>query len=120
MGDNSGQQVVPKGRNDWLAALAVYLDRRVIAILFLGFSSGLPLVLTLGTLQAWLDESDVTKTVIGLFALVGLPYSIKFLWAPIIDRLNLPLLTPVLGRRRGWAILTQLALMAAVIGLGHS
>jgi PAT family beta-lactamase induction signal transducer AmpG len=105
---------------DWWGALRVYLEPRVLAILFLGFSSGLPLLLTLSTLSIWLKEAGVDKTTIGLFALVGLPYSIKFLWAPLIDRLRLPLLTAWLGRRRGWAVLTQVALMAGVVGLGQS
>jgi PAT family beta-lactamase induction signal transducer AmpG len=102
----------------WLEAAAVYRDRRMAAILCLGFSSGLPLALTGSTLSIWLAEAGVTKTTIGLFALVGLPYTVKFLWAPAIDRLRLPLLTRWLGRRRGWAILSQIALMAALFGLG--
>jgi PAT family beta-lactamase induction signal transducer AmpG len=104
----------------WLAASRVYTDRRVIAILFLGFSSGLPLLLTFSTLSIWLKESGISKTEIGLFALVGLPYSIKFLWAPLIDRLPLPLLTRLLGRRRGWTVFTQLGLVAGIVGLGAS
>ena len=104
----------------WLAAAAVYREPRVIAILFLGFSSGLPLLLTLSTLSIWLKEEGVTKTTIGVFALVGLPYALKFLWSPLIDRVPVPLLTPLLGRRRGWAILTQLVLMLAIVGLGST
>jgi len=106
------------GWRSWAQAARVYTDRRVIAILFLGFSSGLPLLLTLSTLSVWLKEDGVSKTSIGLFALVGLPYTIKFLWAPLIDRMTVPVLTGMLGRRRGWAVLTQLALMVAMIGLG--
>ena len=100
--------------------MRVYTDRRVIAILFLGFSSGMPLLLTFSTLSIWLAEEGISKTAIGLFALVGMPYSLKFIWAPLIDRLPLPLLTRWLGRRRGWAILTQLALMVGIIGLGSN
>ncbi len=102
----------------WLEAAAVYGDRRIVAILFLGFSSGLPLALTTGTLAIWLAREGVDKTTIGLFALVGLPYTLKFLWAPLIDRVRLPLLTRGLGRRRGWLIMTQLVLMAAILALG--
>lgn len=102
----------------WRAALAVYGDRRMAAILVLGFSSGLPLALTGATLATWLATQGVSKTAIGLFALVGLPYTLKFLWAPAIDGLRLPLLTRWLGRRRGWMILTQLCLMAAILVLG--
>ena len=106
------------GGQSWLAAVRVYTDRRVIAILFLGFSSGMPLLLTFSTLSIWLAEEGISKTTIGLFALVGMPYSLKFIWAPLIDRLHLPLLTRWLGRRRGWAILTQVALMIGITGLG--
>jgi PAT family beta-lactamase induction signal transducer AmpG len=101
----------------WLTALSVYRDRRVLAILVLGFASGLPLALTGQTLQAWLKESGVSLQSIGLFALVGVPYTLKFLWAPLIDRLPLPPLTRWLGRRRGWLIFAQLLLMAAIIAL---
>ena len=94
--------------------------RRVIAILFLGFSSGLPLLLTFSTLSVWLTEDGISKTEIGLFALVGLPYSIKFLWAPLIDRLPLPPFTTALGRRRGWCLFTQVMLAIAIVGLGSS
>ncbi len=103
----------------WRAASAVYLDRRLFAILFLGFSSGLPLLLTFSTLSVWLAEAGVTKTAIGLFALVGLPYATKFLWAPLMDRLRLPWLTRRFGRRRGWALVTQAMLMIGVVGLGQ-
>ncbi|MBT3535041.1 MAG: AmpG family muropeptide MFS transporter [Rhodospirillaceae bacterium] len=109
------KQGAPQG---WLAAVRVYSDRRVIAILFLGFSSGMPLLLTFSTLSIWLAEDGISKSTIGLFALVGMPYSLKFIWAPLIDRLHLPLLTRWLGRRRGWAVLTQLALMVGIVGLG--
>ena len=91
--------------SSWAKAASVYLDRRVVAILFLGFSSGLPLALTGATLSVWLVEGGIAKTAIGMFALVGLPYTLKFAWAPLIDRLRLPVLTRLLGRRRGWAVL---------------
>ncbi|MEQ9640416.1 MAG: AmpG family muropeptide MFS transporter [Alphaproteobacteria bacterium] len=104
----------------WRQAAAVYLDGRVIAVGFLGFSSGLPLLLTFSTLSVWLAELGVTKTAIGLFALVGLPYSIKFAWAPLIDRLPLPVLTSMFGRRRGWALATQALLIVAIVGLGQT
>ena len=104
----------------WLAAFAVYRDPRVVAILFLGFSSGLPLLLTLSTLSLWLAREGVDKTTIGLFALAGLPYTLKFAWAPLVDRVRIPVLTRVLGRRRGWLIVTQLVLMASIVGLGST
>ena len=83
---------------------SVYLRRRVLIVFAMGFASGLPLLLTLSTLSLWLAEAGIDKTTIGLFALVGVPYSVKFLWSPVIDRMPLPPLTTVLGRRRGWCI----------------
>lgn len=105
---------------DWLAAFAVYRDPRVLAIAVLGFASGLPLALTGQTLQAWLTESGASLQSIGLFALVGVPYTLKFLWAPLVDRLPLPVLTRWLGRRRGWLIFAQGLLMAAIVALAFS
>ncbi|MBF0161791.1 MAG: AmpG family muropeptide MFS transporter [Magnetococcales bacterium] len=104
----------------WLRACSVYGERRVVAILFLGFSSGLPLALTFSTLSLWLTEEGISKTAIGLFALTGVPYTFKFLWAPLVDQLPIPWLTPRLGRRRSWAILTQIALMLSLFCLGLS
>jgi len=101
----------------FLEALTVYLRPRVLVVLFLGFSSGLPLALTATTLQAWMKTSGVDIRTIGLFAAVGIPYSIKFLWAPLTDAFEVPLLTRMLGRRRAWLILSQLLLIAAVIFL---
>jgi PAT family beta-lactamase induction signal transducer AmpG len=105
-------------KTTWRDAWQVYKDRRVISILFLGFSSGLPLALTFSTLSIWLAESSIDKTTIGLFALAGLPYTIKFAWAPIIDRLPLPGITKLFGRRRGWMLTTQIALMTCITALG--
>jgi MFS transporter, PAT family, beta-lactamase induction signal transducer AmpG len=102
---------------NWLDALSVYRDRRVLAILALGFSSGLPLLLTFSTLSTWLATEGVSRTAIGLFAAVGTPYSLKFLWSPLVDGLRLPLFGR-LGQRRGWAIAVQLLLMGAVLILG--
>ena len=98
-----------------LAALRVYTRPRVAAFLFLGFASGLPLALTGATLAARLERAGVSLTEIGLISLVGLAYSLKFLWAPVVDRVPLPLLTRRLGRRRGWMLLSQLVLVGAVL-----
>lgn len=103
---------------EWLAAARVYLEPRVLLVMALGFSSGLPLLLTLSTLSIWLAEEGVSKTTIGLFALVGAPYTFKFLWAPLIDRMRLPVLTSLLGRRRGWGVLIQFLLAASIVALG--
>jgi PAT family beta-lactamase induction signal transducer AmpG len=101
-------------------ALAVYLKARVLIVLFLGFVSGLPLALSGSTLQVWMKEAGVDLRTIGLFAFAGTPYTIKFLWAPLVDALDIPLLSRRLGRRRGWLVFTQLALMAAVVLLGFA
>ncbi len=106
--------------NRWRKAVAVYREPRLLAVLFMGFSSGLPLPLTVGTLSFWLAQAGVTRTTIGLFALVGVSYNFKFLWSPLIDRLPLPLLTTKLGRRRGWALVIQVALAAAILALGFT
>ncbi len=97
---------------------AVYLQRRVLIVMFLGFSSGLPLALSGSTLLVWMREAGVDLGTIGLFALVGTPYTIKFLWAPLIDALDVPLLSRRLGRRRGWLLLSQFLLIAAIVPLG--
>ncbi|MBM3490467.1 MAG: AmpG family muropeptide MFS transporter [Alphaproteobacteria bacterium] len=89
-------------------------------ILALGFASGLPLALTGSTLSVWLSEAGVSKTTIGIFALLTLPYASKFLWAPAIDRLPLPWFSRRFGRRRGWTLAMQALLAAAVLGLGAS
>lgn len=98
-----------------LAAYAQVLrSRKILLLLFLGFASGLPLALTAGTLQAWLAAEQVGIVAIGWFALVGQPYTYKFLWAPFMDRYALPFL----GRRRGWLLVTQVALAAAIAFMG--
>jgi PAT family beta-lactamase induction signal transducer AmpG len=92
----------------------------MLIILAMGFASGLPLLLTLSTLSYWLSKVGVDKTTIGLFALVGTPYTFKFLWAPIMDQVRLPVLTTLLGRRRSWLVLTQLLLAIAIFTMGLS
>src|SRR5499427_5567986 len=105
-------------RSSLTETLAVYLKPRVLVIMFLGFSSGLPLALSGSTLLVWMTEAGVNLGTIGLFALVGTPYTIKFLWAPLTDALNVPLLARRFGRRRGWLLLSQFLLIAAIIFLG--
>ena len=92
---------------------ALFRDRNLAVILLLGFSSGLPLALTSGTLQAWVTVEGIDLTTIGLLTLVGVPYTWKFLWAPVMDRF----VPPFLGRRRGWLLLTQVALAAGIAGM---
>ena len=105
---------------EWLASLAIYREPRLLAILLMGFSSGLPLALTGATLGIWLAEAGLSLTAIGLFALVGTAYNFKFVWSPIIDRLPLPVLTRLLGRRRGWAVVIQALLGLAIVALGFA
>src|ERR1700748_793706 len=101
----------------WLEAIGVYLKPRVLIVMFLVFSSGLPLALSGATLLVWMREAGVDLATIGLFALVGTPYTVKFLWAPLVDALDVPGLSRVLGRRRAWLILSQLLLIAAIVFL---
>ena len=95
--------------------MAAYTEPRVLQVLALGFSSGLPFLLTYSTLSAWLATNGVHRAAIGTFALVGTPYAFKFLWAPLIDRVPPPL---PLGRRRGWGITIQILLIGAILCLG--
>ncbi len=97
-----------------------YFTRRMGIILLLGFVSGVPLALTASTLAAWLSEAHVDKGVIGLFAAAAIPYTLKFLWAPLMDSLPVPVLTGLLGRRRGWMLATQLLVILALVLLGLS
>jgi len=96
--------------------LSVICSGRMLVTLLMGFSCGLPLLLTITVLQAWMKEEGMDLTVIGLMALVGLPYTVKFLWAPFLDRFTLPFL----GRRRGWLLVSQAALMLSISGLGFT
>jgi PAT family beta-lactamase induction signal transducer AmpG len=104
-------------RASFADAFAVYLRPRVLIVLLLGFSSGLPLALSGSTLLVWMTESGVNLGTIGLFALVGTPYTLKFLWAPVADAIDVPYLSRWLGRRRGWLVFSQLLLMAAIVFL---
>lgn len=111
----------PRERSQRLGeAIRLYTDFRLIIIFFMGFASGLPLALSSATLSFWLAEAGVALATIGLFALVGTPYNVKFFWAPFIDSVPVPLLSRLLGRRRAWMLLIQCFLMAAIAGLGFS
>ncbi|MGD2270583.1 MAG: MFS transporter, partial [Desulfobacterales bacterium] len=96
--------------------VGIILSRRMLVAFVMGFSSGLPLLLTMGVLQAWMKDEGVDLTWIGMITLVQVPYTWKFIWAPFLDRFILPFL----GRRRGWLLIAQLALMTAIAGLGYS
>ena len=96
--------------------LKVICSSRMLVALLMGFSCGLPLLLTISVLQAWMKEEGIDLTVIGMMALVGLPYTLKFLWAPFLDRFTLPFL----GRRRGWLLVAQVSLIFSIAGLGYT
>ena len=102
------------------SVVKVYKSHKVIGILFLGFASGLPFLLTLGTLQAWLAGVGISKTTIGLFALATCPYSLKFLIAPAVDHIKIPFMTQRFGKRRAWILLSQVFLLISLIALGMS
>jgi len=93
--------------------IAAFTSRRILWVLLLGFSSGLPLALTGATMQAWMKSENVDIAVIGVFSLVGLPYTVKYLWSPVMDRF----VPPFLGRRRGWMVITQAALALAIAAM---
>ncbi len=95
------------------SATRVYTQPKMAALLFLGFASGLPFYLTNQTLQAWMTTANVDLTTIGIFSLVGLPYSLKFIWAPLLDRY----VPPFLGRRRGWLVITQVLLLVGIAAM---
>lgn len=110
---------------DWRSALRVYSQPRVLGMLLLGFSAGLPFLLVFSTLSAWLKDANVSRTTIGFFSWIGITYSIKVFWAPIVDRVCLPGLSQLLGQRRSWLLLAQcgiatgLVLMATTTPGGH-
>lgn len=111
-------QSEPQHRTPILTALAVYLRPSVLIIMLLGFSSGLPLALSGETLRVWMADRGVDLGTIGLLSLAGLPYTLKFLWAPVVDAWQVPGLSRRLGRRRAWLVASQLVLMATILFLG--
>ena len=104
----------------WLATFRVYLEPPTLRMLALGFSAGLPLLLVLGTLSFWLREAGVDRTTIGYLSWVGLAYAFKWVWAPLVDRLPIPVLTRLLGRRRSWLLFSQLAIMAGLVAMSFN
>ncbi len=110
----------PEVKPSWGATLRVYLEPPTLRMLALGFAAGLPLLLVLGTLSFRLREAGVDRSTIGHLSWVGLAYAFKWAWAPLVDRLPLPGLHPLLGRRRSWLLLSQLAIMAGLAGMALS
>ncbi len=113
----SAKQDQSQGRVRGWRALQVYLRPRVLIVMALGFASGLPLALSGETLRVWMADRGVDLGAIGLLSLASLPYTLKFLWAPLVDGLDVPVLSRKLGRRRGWLVAAQIALMAAIVFL---
>lgn len=101
----------------WIQALRVYLQRPVMGMVFLGFSAGLPFLLVFSTLTLWLRDVEISRTAIGFFAWVGITYSIKVIWAPVIDRLKLPWLGSLLGQRRSWILCGQIGIAAGLLAM---
>lgn len=105
------------GTASWGEAVRVYSRPQVIAMLFLGFAAGLPLLLVFSTLTAWLRDMEISRSTIGFFGWVGITYSIKVLWAPVVDRLGLPVLTRLLGQRRSWILFGQVGVMLGLVAM---
>lgn len=108
------------GRPSWGETLKVYLEPATLRMLFLGFAAGLPLLLVLGTLSFRLREAGIDRTTIGYLSWVGLAYGFKWVWAPLVDRLPIPLLTRWLGRRRSWLLVAQATVVLGLIGMAMS
>ena len=107
-------------RTGWREALTVYFSPPALRMFFLGFSAGLPLLLVLGTLSFRLREAGIDRATIGFLSWVGLAYAFKWVWAPLVDRLPLPLLNTWLGRRRAWLLLAQVAIVVGLLGMGST
>ena len=104
-------------RPSWLQTLRIYLEPASLRMLTLGFAAGLPLLLVLGTLSFRLREAGIDRSTIGYLSWVGLAYGFKWVWAPLVDRMPIPLLTPLLGRRRSWLLLAQTVVVAGLVGM---
>ncbi|WBY03997.1 MFS transporter [Ramlibacter tataouinensis] len=117
MSDNNPTRPQTSRPAGWISSLRVYLEPAALRMLALGFSAGLPLLLVLGTLSFRLREAGVDLATIGYLSWVGLAYAFKWAWAPLVDRLPLPLLTRLLGRRRSWLLLSQSAIAAGLVGM---
>lgn len=118
MSDTSPTTGIPSApRPSWLQTLRIYLEPASLRMLTLGFSAGLPLLLVLGTLSFRLREAGIDRSTIGYLSWVGLAYGFKWVWAPLVDRMPLPLLTRWLGRRRSWLLLSQLLVVAGLVGM---
>jgi len=108
------------GAVNWRTVCSLYAQPRVLGMLFLGFSAGLPYLLVFSTLSAWLRDEGVANTVIGFFSWVGVTYSIKVFWSPVVDRVPLPWLTRWLGKRRSWMLVAQLGIVGGLLAMANT
>jgi PAT family beta-lactamase induction signal transducer AmpG len=120
MSDNTSTAPRTEAPPSWGQTLRVYTEPATVRMLFLGFSAGLPLLLVLGTLSFWLREAGIDRTTIGFFSWVGLVYGGKWAWAPLVDRLPIPVLSRLLGRRRAWLLLAQALVVGGLVGMALS
>ena len=120
LSDTASTVAEPPARPTWGETLRVYVEPASLRMFALGFSAGLPLLLVLGTLSFRLREAGLDRTTIGYLSWVGLAYAFKWCWAPLVDRLPIPLLTRWLGRRRSWLLLSQFCIMASLVGMALS
>ena len=111
---------VNSAKPSWRQAFKIYLEPASLRMLALGFSAGLPLLLVLGTLSFWLREAGIDRTTIGYLSWVGLAYAFKWTWAPLVDRLPIPLLTRALGRRRSWLLLAQVTIILGLVAMSFN
>lgn len=118
--DASPDAAVAPVKPTWAQTLKVYTEWPTLRMLTLGFSAGLPLLLVLGTLSFWLREAGIDRATIGFLSWVGLAYGFKWCWAPLVDRLPIPLLTRWLGRRRSWLLVSQLTIMGGIVGMAFN
>lgn len=107
-------------KKTWRTAFAVYIQPKVLSMIALGFSAGLPYLLIFSTLSAWLRDEGVERSVIGFFSWVSVTYSVKIIWSPIVDKVRLPIISRFLGQRRSWMLLAQLGIIAGLIGMASA
>ncbi len=119
-GSHGHSAAVHPNRRGWTDAFLVYTQPRVLLVSLFGFSSGLPFLLTGGTLTAWMATANISLTAIGFFSLVSIAYSLKFLWSPVVDRVPLPLLTSWLGRRRAWMLVSQILVLGGIAAMAQT
>jgi PAT family beta-lactamase induction signal transducer AmpG len=117
---SSPPEVASSRKPGWIQSFRVYLEPPSLRMLSLGFSAGLPLLLVLGTLSFWLREAGINRSTIGFLSWVGLAYGFKWCWAPLVDRLPIPLLTRTLGRRRSWLLVSQAMIVCGLVGMALS